>query len=134
MPAPWFQNFQKATRLNIGLSCPPKNMKFFFVKIRILKHRLVLIRHQFLRNAQIEVHFSEIRNPDATRLQGSLCLDVTSTLAQIENSTGALNLKIRTFWWFNSINWHTCEWSHRSFATFVIWWWWNFWISSSGQI
>ena len=42
--------------------CPPKNMKYFIVKIKILKRRLVLIWHQFLRNAQIEVHFSKIQN------------------------------------------------------------------------
>ena len=65
-------------------------MKNFIVKIKILKRRLMLIRYQFLQNAQIEVHFSEIRNPDATRLQGSLWLNVTSTLAQIKNSTSAL--------------------------------------------
>ena len=41
---------------------PPKNMKYFIVQIKILRRRLVLIRHQFLRNAQIEVHFSEIQN------------------------------------------------------------------------
>ena len=40
----------------------PKNTKKFIVKIKILKRRLVLIRHQFLRNAQIEVNFFEIRN------------------------------------------------------------------------
>ena len=89
MPAPRFQNFQKAMRLKIGPSCPPKNMKNFIVKIKILKRRLVLIQHQFLRNAQIEEHFSEIQNPDVARLQRSLCLDVTSTLAQIKNSTSA---------------------------------------------
>ena len=77
--------------------CPPKNMKYFIVKIKILKRRFVLIRHQFLRNAQIKVNFSEIRNPNVTRLQRSLCFDVTSTLAQIENNTGTLNLKNRAF-------------------------------------
>ena len=60
--------------------CPPKNMKNFIVKIKILKRRLVLIQHQFLRNAQIEVHFSEIQNLNATRLQRSLRLAVTNTL------------------------------------------------------
>ena len=90
-------DFHKATRLKTGPSCPPKNMTNFNVKIKILKRRLVLIRHQFLQNTQIEVHFSEIRNPDVTRLQRSLCLTVTNTLAQIENNTGALNLKNMTF-------------------------------------
>ena len=47
---------------------PPKNMKNFIVKIKILKRRLVLIRHQFLRNAQIEEHFSEIRTLIETNL------------------------------------------------------------------
>ena len=65
-------------------------MKNFIVKMRILKRRLVLIRHQFLQNAQIDVHFSLIQNPNATRLQGSLRLDLTSSLVQIENSTGAI--------------------------------------------
>ena len=60
--------------------CPPKNMKYFIVKIKILKRRLVLIWHQFLRNAQIEVHFSEIRNLNAMRLQGSLRLAVTNNV------------------------------------------------------
>ena len=41
---------------------PPKNIKNFIIKIKILKRRLVLIRHQFLQNTQIEVHLSEIRN------------------------------------------------------------------------
>ena len=77
-------------RPKLGRSCLPKSMKNFIVKIKILQRRLVLIRHQFLRNAQIEVHFSEIQNPNATKIQGSLHLDVTSTLAQIENSTGAI--------------------------------------------
>ena len=39
------------------------------------------------------------QNPKSrcNEITGSLCLDVTSTLAQVENNTGALNLKNRTF-------------------------------------
>ena len=82
--------FSESSAPKNWIMCPPKNMKNFIVKIKILKCHLVLIRHQFLRNAQIEVHFSKIRNPNATRLQGSFCLDVKSTLAQIKNSIGAI--------------------------------------------
>ena len=59
MRAPLSLGFSESYAIENWTIVSPKNMKNFNVKIKILKHRLVLIWHQFLRNALVKVLFPE---------------------------------------------------------------------------
>ena len=86
-----FWDFQKAMRLKTGPSCPPKNMKNFNVKIKILKRRLVLIQHQFLWKRARKSAFLGIRSENETKLHESLYFNIKSIFLQSESdSYGAI--------------------------------------------